>query len=164
MGQQQRPPGRGQPQGYLINPLVNVLLGIVFLRERLRPGQTVAVIIAMLGVGYLTFNYGRLPWIALTLAGQFGVYGLLRKTARRSIEGVTLEMALLFVPSMALLAVLGTQGVGRLGAVRCKDHPPAARRGAATAIPLLLFTYGARRRDDDDASASSNMLLQRSSS
>jgi chloramphenicol-sensitive protein RarD len=132
--------------GYFINPLVNVLLGIVFLRERLRPGQAAAVIIAMLGVGYLTFNYGRLPWIALTLAGTFGVYGLLRKTAELgSIEGFTLEMALLFVPSMALLAVLGTQGVGAFGQSDARTTLLLLGAGAATAIPLLLFTYGARR-------------------
>jgi chloramphenicol-sensitive protein RarD len=132
--------------GYFINPLVNVLLGIVFLRERLRPGQAAAVIIAMLGVGYLTFNYGRLPLIALTLAGTFGVYGLLRKTAKLgSIEGFTLEMALLFVPSVALLAMLGAQGVGAIGQSGAGTTLLLLGAGAATATPLLLFTYGARR-------------------
>jgi chloramphenicol-sensitive protein RarD len=132
--------------GYFINPLVNVLLGIIFLRERLRPGQTAAIIIALLGVAYLTFNYGRLPWIALTLAGTFGVYGLLRKTAKLgSIEGFTLEMALLFVPSVALLAVLDAQGVGAIGQSGAGTTLLLLGAGAATATPLLLFTYGARR-------------------
>ena len=131
--------------GYFINPLVNVLLGIIFLRERLRPGQTAAVIIAMLGVGYLAFDYGRPPWIALTLASTFGVYGLLRKTAKLgSIEGFTLEMALLFVPAMALLTVLGAQGVGSFGQPDARTTLLLLGAGAATAIPLLLFTYGAR--------------------
>jgi len=132
--------------GYFINPLVNVLLGMVFLRERLRPGQAVAVIIATLGVAYLTVSYGRLPWIALTLAGTFGVYGLLRKTANLgSIEGLTLEMALLFVPAMALLAVMGSQGTGAFGRSGTGATLLMMGAGAATAIPMILFTHGARR-------------------
>jgi len=132
--------------GYFINPLVNVVLGMVFLRERLRPGQAVAVIIATLGVAYLTFSYGRLPWIALTLAGTFGVYGLLRKTAKLgSIEGLTLEMALLFVPAMVLLAVLGSQGTGAFGRSGAGATLLMMGTGAATAIPMILFTHGARR-------------------
>ncbi len=90
--------------GYFINPLINVMLGMIFLHERLRRWQAVAVIIALLGVSYLTVDYGRLPWIALTLALTFGTYGLLRKTGKlESIEGSTLEMLLLFVPSLAYL-------------------------------------------------------------
>ena len=132
--------------GYFINPLVNVVLGMVFLRERLRPGQTAAVIVATLGVAYLTFSLGRLPWIALTLAGTFGVYGLLRKTAKLgSIEGLTLEMALLFVPSMVLLAVLGAQGTGAFGRSGAGLTLLMMGAGAATAIPMILFTHGARR-------------------
>lgn len=132
--------------GYFINPLVNVLLGMVFLRERLRPGQAVAVIVATLGVAYLTFSYGRLPWIALTLAGTFGTYGLLRKTANLgSIEGLTLEMALLFVPSIALLAVMGVQGSGAFGRSGAGATLLMMGAGAATAIPMILFTHGARR-------------------
>ncbi len=132
--------------GYFINPLVNVLLGMIFLRERLRPGQTVAIVIALLGVAYLTFSYGRLPWIALTLALTFGVYGLLRKTATLgSIEGLTLEMALLFVPSVALLTVLGIQGVGAFGQSDARTTLLMLGAGAATAIPMIFFTFGARR-------------------
>lgn len=132
--------------GYFINPLVNVLLGMLFLRERLRPGQAAAVVIAGLGVAYLTFSYGRLPWIALTLAGSFGLYGLLRKTAKLgSIEGFTIEMALLFVPSMALLTLLNAQGTGAFGRSDVGTTLLLMGAGAATAIPMLLFTAGARR-------------------
>ncbi|HEX5692891.1 MAG TPA: EamA family transporter RarD, partial [Roseiflexaceae bacterium] len=78
--------------GYFINPLINVLLGVLFLRERLRLWQGVAVAIALAGVLYLTFEFGALPWIALGLASTFGAYGLLRKTAALgSLEGFTLE-------------------------------------------------------------------------
>ena len=82
--------------GYFINPLVNVLLGFVFLRERLRRMQTLAVLLAAIGVAYLIFAYGQFPWIALVLAFSFGVYGLLRKTTRAGpLVGLTVETALL---------------------------------------------------------------------
>lgn len=132
--------------GYFINPLVNVLLGMIFLRERLRPWQAAAVLIALAGVVYLTVDYGRLPWIALTLAGTFGVYGLLRKTAGLgSIEGLTLEMAVLFLPSLAYLLILGGQGAGAFGASSAGTTLLLLGAGAATAVPMLMFTYGARR-------------------
>lgn len=132
--------------GYFINPLVNVVLGMLFLRERLRPWQTAAVLIALAGVLYLSLNYGRLPWIALTLALTFGVYGLLRKTATLgSIEGLTLEMTLLFIPSVALIAIQGMQGTGAFGRSDAGTTLLLMGAGAVTAIPMLLFTIGARR-------------------
>ncbi len=132
--------------GYFINPLVNVLLGMIFLRERLRPWQAAAVIVALLGVTYLTVDYGRLPWIALTLALTFGTYGLLRKTARLgSIEGLTLEMIVLFVPSLAYLTLLGVQGTGAFGRSTAGPTLLLLGAGAATAIPMIMFTFGARR-------------------
>jgi chloramphenicol-sensitive protein RarD len=132
--------------GYFINPLVNVLLGMIFLAERPRPGQWLAIGIATIGVSYLTFTIGRLPWIALTLAFSFGIYGLLRKTAKLgSIEGLTVEMGLLSVPSLILLTILAGRGGGHF----VGDGPATTLlligAGAATAIPMLLFTYGARR-------------------
>ena len=131
--------------GYFINPLINVLLGMVFLHERLRRWQAVAVIIALLGVAYLTVDLGRLPWVALTLALSFGTYSLLRKTGKLgSIEGSTLEMLLLFIPSLAYLAVLGNQGTGALGRSDLVATLLLLGAGAATAIPMLLFNYGAR--------------------
>jgi chloramphenicol-sensitive protein RarD len=131
--------------GYFINPLVNVLLGMVFLHERLRRWQAIAVLIALLGVGYLTVDLGRLPWVALTLALTFGTYGLLRKTGKLgSIEGSTLEMLLLFIPSVAYLSVLSNQGTGALGRSDLGATLLLLGAGAATAIPMLLFNYGAR--------------------
>jgi chloramphenicol-sensitive protein RarD len=131
--------------GYFINPLVNVLLGMVFLHERLRKWQAIAVAIALLGVVYLTVNLGRLPWVALTLALTFGTYGLLRKTGKLgSIEGSTLEMLLLFVPSVAYLIVAGNQGTGALGRSDAGAMLLLLGAGAATMIPMLLFNYGAR--------------------
>ena len=75
--------------GYFITPMANVLLGVIFLRERLRPWQMLAVLMAATGTLTLTLNYGRLPWISLTLAFSFGFYGLLRKTVQiESINGL----------------------------------------------------------------------------
>lgn len=131
--------------GYFINPLVNVLLGVLFLRERLRPGQLAAILTALAGVLYLTFQYGALPWIALTLALSFGAYGLLRKTAALgSLEGLTLETLLLAPPAIALLAWWTWQGSGGLA----HDGTTLAwliGLGPMTSIPLLLFAAGARR-------------------
>jgi RarD protein len=82
--------------GYYLNPLVNVLLGIAVLRERLSRGQALAVALAAAGVGVLTLSHGRLPWIALALAGSFGLYGLVRKTvAAEALVGLLWETALL---------------------------------------------------------------------
>jgi len=131
--------------GYFINPLVNVLLGVVFLRERLRMWQGVAIALALCGVLYLTVNYGSLPWIALTLAGSFGLYGLLRKTAPlNSLEGLTLETLLLFLPALAYLLFQETTGVSAFGHAGLLTTLLLAFSGAATALPLLLFAAGAR--------------------
>jgi chloramphenicol-sensitive protein RarD len=131
--------------GYFINPLVNVVLGVVFLRERLRLWQWVPVGIAALGVLYLTLSYGALPWIGLTLAFTFGVYGLLKKTAKlNSIHGLTLETGILFIPALIYLLVLEFNGQGIF------PHGPANEMlllmfsGIATGLPLLLFGAAAR--------------------
>jgi chloramphenicol-sensitive protein RarD len=132
--------------GYFINPLVNVLLGTLFLKERLRPWQAAAIAVALVGVLYLTLHYGALPWIALTLAGSFGVYGLLRKTAPlSSLEGLTLETLLLFVPALAYLLWLAGAGRGVFGHTDLSTMLLLAGSGVATALPLLLFASGARR-------------------
>ena len=96
--------------GYFINPLLSVALGVIFLRERLRLGQTAALGLAVAGVAYLTLRYGSFPWIAVGLAVTFGFYGLLRKTARLgSTEGLALETSLLFIPALAYLLLLNQQ-------------------------------------------------------
>jgi chloramphenicol-sensitive protein RarD len=132
--------------GYFINPLVNVLLGTIFLRERPRPIQWAAIALAAGGVLYLTVSYGALPWIALTLAFSFGLYGLLRKTAKlNSLEGLTLETGLLFPFAFAYLIYLEVTGQGAFGHAGTVTTSLLAFAGIATAIPLLLFAGGARR-------------------
>lgn len=132
--------------GYFINPLVNVLLGMIFLRERLRPWQAVAVLLAAGGVLYLTISYGALPWIALTLAFSFGVYGLLRKTAvLDSLAGLSLETALLFLPALGYLLFLESRDIGAFGHSDLLTTLLLAGAGMATALPLLAFAAAARR-------------------
>ncbi|HEX6289520.1 MAG TPA: EamA family transporter RarD [Herpetosiphonaceae bacterium] len=132
--------------GYFINPLVNVLLGTLFLKERLRRWQAVAIAVAVSGVLYLTVQYGALPWIALTLAGSFGIYGLLRKTASlNSLEGLTLETLLLFPPALAYLIYLEWAGRGAFAHTDLTTSLLLVASGVATALPLLLFASGARR-------------------
>ena len=82
--------------GYFINPLVSVGLGVLVLRERLRPGQWTAVAIAVVAVAVLTVSYGRLPWISLILGFSFGIYGLLKKqVGAGAVESLTIETAAL---------------------------------------------------------------------
>lgn len=132
--------------GYFINPLMSVALGMVVLRERLRPAQLVAILIAAGGVLFLTINHGRLPWIALGLALTFAFYGLLRKTATlNSLEGLALETGVLFLPALLYLIHLERQGTGSFGHVAPTTSFLLMLAGAATTIPLLLFASGARR-------------------
>ncbi|MFH0778157.1 MAG: EamA family transporter RarD [Candidatus Eisenbacteria bacterium] len=132
--------------GYFINPLVNVVLGVFLLRERPRRWQWVAIGIATGGVLYLTLGYGTFPWIGLTLAVTFGTYGFLRKTAALgSLEGLSLETAILFVPAVSCLLFLGLSGTGTLGHGSLKLDLLLALGGTTTATPLLLFASSARR-------------------
>lgn len=132
--------------GYFINPLVNVLFGFLFFGERLRPGQLAAVATAACGVLYLTISYGTLPWIALTLAFSFGTYGVLKKKAPlESLEGFSLETALLFLPAVAYLLYLEVQGAGSFGHVSIGTTALLGLTGIATAVPLLFFAAAARR-------------------
>jgi chloramphenicol-sensitive protein RarD len=132
--------------GYFINPLVNVLLGVIFLGERLRRGQFLAVSLAAIGVLYLTFVYGGLPWIALVLAFTFAIYGLLKKIAPLSAtRGLTLETAAMFLPAAAYLIYLDRVGSGAFGHQAFLTTALLALAGPVTAIPLLLFGVAARR-------------------
>lgn len=131
--------------GYFINPLVSVLLGMIFLGERLRPWQGVAVGLAAASVLYLTLGLGSLPWIALMLAGTFGFYGLLRKTAPLgSMEGLSVETALLSLPALAYLLALEATGQGSFGHAGATTSLLLAFTGVVTAVPLLLFAWAAR--------------------
>ena len=132
--------------GYYINPLVNVVLGMVFLRERLRKPQMLAVLLATLGVLYLTIYYGEFPWIALTLALTFGFYGLIRKVAPvGSLVGLAVETMLISLPAVIYLFYLDSQGVGAIFRVSFKLDLLLIGCAPLTAVPLLFFTLGAKR-------------------
>ena len=114
--------------GYFINPLVSVLLGVVVFRERLRPLQWAAVAIAAVAVLVLTLDYGRPPWIALSLAVSFGSYGLMKKLVRvEAAPGLFVETALVAVPAAVFLAVLHVQGHGSFAAHGAGRRAAAAR-------------------------------------
>lgn len=136
--------------GYFINPLLSVLIGVLFLRERLNALQWVSVGIAACGVLWLTFNYGSFPWIALSLAASFGAYGLIRKLAPvDSVAGIGFENAVLLLPALVLLVSQELSGQG--------GFLPGASAwgwgvdlllvfgGALTALPLIGFAYAVRR-------------------
>ncbi|MEN8721084.1 MAG: EamA family transporter RarD [Oceanococcaceae bacterium] len=131
--------------GYFINPLVNIALGTLLLKEQLNRWQWLSIALAAVGVAWLTVDYGRPPWIALTLAFSFGAYGLLRKTsAVGSVQGLGLETALLFPVALATIAMIGWQGELQFGRVSPLENSLLILGGAVTAIPLILFAYGAR--------------------
>jgi chloramphenicol-sensitive protein RarD len=130
--------------GYFMNPLVNVALGVLVFKERLRPGQWAAIAIAAAGVMYLTISSGAPPWVALALAASFGAYGALRKVARLdSLEGLTAETAVIAPFAAAWLFYSGATGSGAFGAAPGQTILLIAA-GALTAIPLLLFSVGVR--------------------
>jgi chloramphenicol-sensitive protein RarD len=132
--------------GYYINPLLNVLMGVLFLRERLRPLQWVPIGLAAVGVLYLAFAYGSLPWIALTLAFSFGAYGLVKKTAPLgSLYGLTLETGLLFLLALLYLLYSETTGQGAFLHTGAISDVLLVGAGPVTTIPLLMFASAARR-------------------
>jgi chloramphenicol-sensitive protein RarD len=132
--------------GYFINPLVNIMFGYLILKERLRGGQWAAIALAALGVAWLTWQAGTVPWIALILAATFGAYGLMRKTAALgALEGLSFETMVLFPLALAYVIWLSLHGDNRF--VTASDHTRwlLLAAGPITAIPLLLFASGARR-------------------
>lgn len=132
--------------GYFINPLISVLLGILFLRERLRHMQWVAVALAAAGVLYLTVTYGRPPWIALSLAVSFGIYGLVKKLAPLgSLYGLTVETALVFPMALLYLIVVESTGTGAFLQNGPLIDILLIGTGAVTSIPLLMFASAARQ-------------------
>ncbi len=132
--------------GYFILPLVNVSFGFVFLHERPRRAQWLAVAVAACGVIWLTVQTGRLPWIALVLASTFGIYGLMRKVAvLGALEGLTLETLLLAPFALGLLVWWAWHGQGALVQSDAVTLGWLLLAGPLTAVPLLLFAAGARR-------------------
>jgi chloramphenicol-sensitive protein RarD len=133
--------------GYFINPLFNVMLGYLVLKERLRTGQWLAIAVAACGVGWLAWDAGRMPWIALLLAASFGSYGLMRKTAALgALEGLSFETMLLFPFALGYLVWLTLQGENSFANTASNStRMLLVAAGPITAIPLLLFAAGARR-------------------
>ncbi|WP_435594021.1 EamA family transporter RarD [Proluteimonas luteida] len=133
--------------GYFINPLLNVLIGVLFLRERLSPPQWIAVALAACGVLWLTFNYGSFPWIALCLACSFALYGLIRKFAAvEAVQGLGVENLFVFGPALLALLWFEFHG-GGFFSLRWGGWADVllVMGGALTAIPLICFAYAVRR-------------------
>lgn len=132
--------------GYFINPLLSVLLGVIFLRERLRPMQWIPVGLAAVGVIYLTFIYGRLPWIALSLAFTFGFYGFVKKLSPLgSLYGLTLETGIGFPVAIAYLGFVGIGGSGAFLHNGVSVDMLLIGAGVVTTIPLLMFASAAKQ-------------------
>jgi chloramphenicol-sensitive protein RarD len=132
--------------GYFLNPLVNVLMGVVVLKERLSRGQAAAVALAGAGVAVLALGAGEGLWISLTLAASFATYGLLRKvTPVDSLEGLSIETAFLAPLGLAWIIWLTAQGQGSFGRIDLPTDVMLVLGGAVTAVPLLLFTAAAKR-------------------
>ena len=131
--------------GYYINPLFIIAFGVILLKEKLRKLQWLAVGIGAIGVLVLTIDYGRLPWIALTLATSWGSYGLIKKRLNLgALEGLAIETLISFIPYAGYLFFIASKGQGQWG-----KHPGITflliAAGAVTAIPLLLFNGAATR-------------------
>ncbi|WP_439689428.1 EamA family transporter RarD [Curtobacterium sp. SP.BCp] len=137
--------------GYFINPLVTIALGVVVLRERLRPAQWTAVGISVVAVVVIAVGYGQVPWISLALAFSFGLYGLVKKRVGGTVDalsGLTIETVWLLPIAVVALVVMGVTGLG--GGVTFASEGwvhvlVTVLTGPATAVPLLLFASSARR-------------------
>ena len=132
--------------GYFINPLLSVLMGVIFLRERLRFTQWIPVLLAALGVIYLTFVYGRLPWIALLLAFTFGFYGLVKKLAPLgSLYGLTFETGILFLPALVYLGIVQVNSTAVFLHSSLSLDLLMIGAGLVTTVPLLMFASAAKQ-------------------
>jgi chloramphenicol-sensitive protein RarD len=132
--------------GYFINPLLSVLMGVIFFRERLRPWQWVPVGLAAAGVLYLTIAFGALPWIALTLAFSFALYAVVKKIAPLiSLHGLMLETSILLLPATAYLFYSDTVGNGIFLHSGLSSDLLLIGAGLTTTIPLLMFSSATQR-------------------
>jgi len=132
--------------GYYIGPLINVVLGIVVLSERLDRTQWVAVAFAAAGVSYLSIIAGHAPWVALTVAISFALYGLIRKTVSiDALAGLAVETILLVPFAAGYLIWCEAEGTGVLGHSNAGITTLLLLSGVVTSVPLFLFAYGARR-------------------
>ncbi|MBD3413516.1 MAG: EamA family transporter RarD [Candidatus Aminicenantes bacterium] len=132
--------------GYFINPLVVVLLGVLFLKETLNFWQKISVFLAFVGVLYMTIDVGRIPWVSLTLALTFALYGLFRKKADAdSMPGLASEMMILAPLALAFLVYVNINSKGFIGKLPVSTHILLLCTGVVTAVPLLCFNYGVKR-------------------
>jgi chloramphenicol-sensitive protein RarD len=132
--------------GYFINPLFSVLLGMVFLGERPGRLQIAAIFLAAIGIAYIVCRLPFVPWMALGVAGTFGMYGLIRKVARvETLTGLTIEMLLLTPVTAGYLVWQSLQGDDIFGGLGPAGRALVFASGAVTAIPLLFFGAAARR-------------------
>lgn len=135
--------------GYFITPIVTVLLGVLVLREKVRPAQWIALAVAGVAILVIVIGYGSVPWIALVLAFSFGFYALIKRVVGPKVDavgGLTLETAWLAPVAVAQLVLVGTVG----GGIEFGQNGPVhvilmLLAGLATTVPLLLFAAGARR-------------------
>lgn len=131
--------------GYFLNPLVSIALGVALLGERMRRAQLVAVALAIAGVIVLGLGSGAAPWLPLSLAGSFALYGLVRKLTRvSSLVGLTVETGMLLPVALALVAQFELSGTSHFGAGDTRATLLLALSGAMTAMPLLWFARAAR--------------------
>lgn len=132
--------------GYFINPLLSVLLGVLFLKERLRPWQWLPVGMAAVGVVIVSFAYGSFPLIAVTLALSFGLYGLVKKQAPLgALYGLTLETGIMFTPALLYLLYAEASGQGAFLHTDLAANLLMMGAGVVTTVPLLMFSSAAQR-------------------
>ncbi|AOV07217.1 EamA family transporter RarD [Sporosarcina ureilytica] len=132
--------------GYYMNPLVSVLLGVVFLKERLNASQKTAFLLAVIGVTILTISYGEFPWIAFILAVTFAVYGLVKKTIELdALRGLTIETFFITPIALAFYIWLFINGEAVFLQTNFKTNILLILTGVVTALPLVLFAKGAQR-------------------
>lgn len=131
--------------GYYINPLVSILFAVVFLRERLDKMQLAAITCAFIGVASMVYSFGKIPWVSLTLAFTFALYGLLKKILPVSaLTSIMLETLLITPLALVYEYSLWQQGVSFYASGNLQVIMMLTGAGVVTAIPLLLFTAGAR--------------------
>lgn len=132
--------------GYFINPLVNVFLGMLFLRERLRPGQAISVVLAFCGVAYMVIQHGTLPWVSLALPFSFGMYGLLRKKIPiDAFNGLLMESLTILPFALGYMMYLATQEQLVFMQEGSNTKTLLMCCGLISVVPLILFTAGVRR-------------------
>lgn len=131
--------------GYFINPLINVMLGFIFLKERLNQGQKLAVLLASVGVANFVWQFGQVPWIALGLAFSFAFYGLLRKIAAVApMVGLAVETLLIAPVALILVCYWAESGIGQIG-IAWPITLLFIGSGVVTSLPLLWFNNAAQR-------------------